>query len=418
MNKTRPHDISKEVVETAYKEVKRKKGAAGVDEETIEEFEKNYEKNVYKIWNRMASGSYFPPAVRTVEIPKGDGQSKRKLGIPTVSDRIAQTVAVKYLEPLVEPKFHKDSYGFRKGRGQREALEATRKRCFQYDWVIDLDIRGFFDNMDFALTMDTVKKHTDCKWMLLYIERWLKAPVEEKTGEQRTREKGTPQGGVISPLLANIYLHHAFDEWMAETFKSVPFERYADDMVVHCRTKAQAVYVLGQIEQRLKKWKLELHPEKTRIVYCKDSNRRGDHEHVDFDFLGYTFSCRKQINRRTGKKFGGFAPAISKKSSRKIRQKMAEWNLQRRTDLSLQELAKRCNQELRGWSNYYGMFSKGAAVRMFLPLNAKLVKWARRKYRKNTQQAWEWVRRMNRRNPNLFVHWELGLDLDGRIGAV
>ncbi|MCI0559440.1 MAG: reverse transcriptase domain-containing protein, partial [Nitrososphaera sp.] len=229
MDKTRPHDISMMVVETAYEEVKAKKGAAGVDRETIEDFERNLEKNLYKIWNRMSSGSYFPPPVRTVEIPKADGKSTRKLGIPTVSDRVAQGVAVEYLAPHVEPKFHNNSYGFRKGRGQKEALTATRKRCFEYDWVIDLDIKGFFDNLDFTLLMEAVRKHTDCKWLLLYIERWLKAPIQDKNGNLHTREKGTPQGAVVSPLLANIYLHHAFDEWMAEKFPSVPFERYADD---------------------------------------------------------------------------------------------------------------------------------------------------------------------------------------------
>jgi group II intron reverse transcriptase/maturase len=406
------------VVEAAYKGVKAKKGAAGVDKETIEEFEKNYEKNLYKIWNRMSSGSYFPPPVRTVEIPKGDGKSKRKLGIPTVSDRVAQMVAVKYLEPIVEPKFHDDSYGFRKGRSQKDALVVTRKRCYTHNWVIDLDISGFFDNIDFTLMMNAVKRHTDCKWLLLYIERWLKAPIEEKNGELRTREKGTPQGGVISPLLANIFLHHAFDEWMAKEFESVPFERYADDAVVHCRSKAQAEFVLRQIERRLREWKLELHPEKTRIVYCKDSNRTEDHENVEFDFLGFTFKCRKLINQKTGKKFGGFAPAISKKASRKIRKKINAWQLQRRTDLTLQEQAERCNRKVRGWFNYYGMFSKSVFLQLLFPLNRKLAKWARRKYKKSIRKAWRWLRGVNHRNPTLFVHWSLGVRLVRRIGAV
>jgi len=418
LDKTRPHDISMRVVEAAYEEVRAKKGAAGIDEESIQDFERNVEKNLYKIWNRMSSGSYFPPAVRSVEILKADGKSKRKLGIPTVSDRIAQAVAVAYLTPYVEPKFHNNSYGFRKGRGQKEALTATRRRCFQYDWVIDLDIRAFFDNLDFTLMMNAVKKHTDCKWLLLYIERWLKAPIQELDGNLHTREKGTPQGGVISPLLANIYLHHAFDEWMTEIFPSVPFERYADDIVVHCRTRAQATFVVRAIANRLQVWKLELHSGKTRIVYCKDSNRTGSHEHVEFDFLGFTFRCREVQNPKTGKRFGGFTPAISRKAGRRIRKKINAWRLQRRTDLSLQELADMCNKKVRGWYNYYSMFTKSKVLQTLLPINFKLITWVRRTYKKSTYQAWQWLRGVNRRNPKLFAHWEIGLALVRRIGAV
>lgn len=408
LNKTRQHNISQEVVATAYEEVRSKKGAAGIDAETIEAFDKDAENKLYKIWNRMSSGSYMPPPVKTVEIPKGDGKSTRKLGIPTVSDRIAQTVAVMYLQPLVEPKFHVDSYGYRRGQGPKEALAAARTRCWKYDWVVDLDIKGFFDNLDHALLMEAVKRHTDSKWLLIYIARWLEAPVQERSGELIARTRGTPQGGVISPLLANIYLHHAFDEWMAKDFPSVPFERFADDIVVHCKTEAQAKYCLKRIAERLRAWNLELHPEKTRIVYCKDSNRTGKYDHEEFDFLGYTFRQRETRNR-DGKKFGGFLPAISAKAKRRIRNRIREWKWQQRTDLSLERLAEFTNDEVRGWHNYYGMFSRAHFLSVLLPLNLKLIKWVQQKYRKGEDAAWSWLRRACQREPTLFVHWSLGL---------
>jgi RNA-directed DNA polymerase len=396
------------VVEAAYEDVKENKGAPGVDKETIAEFDKNAEDNLYKIWNRMSSGSYFPPPVRTVEIPKSDGKSLRKLGIPTVSDRIAQTVAVKHLEPLVEPKFHQDSYGFRKGRGQKDALKATRERCRKYDWVIDLDIKAFFDNLDHQLLLDAVRRHTDCVWMLLYIERWLKAPTQEANGNLISRDKGTPQGGAISPILANIYLHHAFDEWMATKFPYVLFERYADDIVVHCKSEAQAKYILVQIAARLGEWKLELHPEKTHIVYCKDSNRTGNHAHEEFDFLSFTFRARR-ARSKDGHLFRGFLPAMSRKAKKKKSNEIREWKLQVRTDLSINELAEVCNAAVRGWHNYYGMFYRSEFLKVLRPINFKLLKWTKRKYRKNTRSAWAWLQGICRRQPDLFAHWKFGL---------
>lgn len=409
MKKTRAHDISMAVVEAAYEDVKENKGAAGVDDETIEDFERNREGNLYKIWNRMSSGSYFPPPVREVEIPKRDGK-KRKLGIPTVSDRVAQTVTRRYLEPEVEPKFHDDSYGFRPGRGQEEAITVTRKRCWKYDWVIDLDIKGFFDNLDHTLVLNAVSQHTQLTWILLYIERWLKAPVQEKNGEVRERDKGTPQGGAISPLLANIYLHHAFDEWMKKQFPSVPFARFADDIVVHCNTLKQAQYVLKQIAARLALWKLELHPEKTRIVYCKDSNRRGNHPDVQFDFLGFTFRQR-QARGRDGRKFGSFIPAMSDRARKEKKEIIREWQLQRRTDLSIKELASLCNAQLRGWCNYYGMFYPSKLKHLLVPINWKITKWVKKKYRKGTREALRWLKAVIEREPKLFAHWEFGVVL-------
>jgi len=397
------------VVEAAYEDVKDNKGAPGVDGQTIADFDKKAEDNLYKIWNRMASGSYFPKAVKAVEIPKSDGKSLRKLGIPTVSDRVAQTVAVMYLNPLVEPKFHQDSYGFREGRGQKDALKATRERCQKYDWVIDLDIKAFFDNLDHQLLLDAVRRHTDCFWLLLYIERWLKAPIQETNGNLCARDKGTPQGGTISPLLANIYLHHAFDEWMAANFPHVPFERYADDIVVHCKSKAQAEYTLEQIATRLRQWKLALHPEKTRIVYCKDSNRTGSHTQEEFDFLGFTFRARKARNSKDGRLFRGFLPAISKKAKAKIGNEIRKWKLQTRSDLSINELAELGNAAVRGWCNYYGMYYRSELLKVLRPINLKLLKWTKRKYRKNARDAWAWLLGICRRQPKLFAHWYHGL---------
>lgn len=409
---TKAYSVSMMVIEAAYEEVRENQGAAGVDRETIEEFSKKTEDNLYKIWNRMSSGCYFPPAVRTVEIPKKDGQ-KRKLGIPTVSDRIAQTVTKMYLEPAVEPKFHPDSYGFRPGKNQRQAIEVTRQRCWRYDWVIDLDIKAFFDNLDHSLLLNAVRIHTDIPWVLLYTERWLKAPIQETDGTLSVREKGTPQGGVISPLLANIYLHHAFDEWMKERFSYVPFERYADDIVVHCKTEAQAKFVLTCIVERLNAWKLELHPEKTRIVYCKDDNRKGTHTNTKFDFLGFTFCAREARNKRDGRKFGNFLPAMSDKARKEKRSQINKWNLQRRTDLSIKELAELCNAEIRGWG-YYGAFYKTKFLQVLLSINLKLVKWVKRKYNKSTNEAWKWLKRVCSREPTLFAHWKMGLALPER----
>jgi RNA-directed DNA polymerase len=214
----------------AWKSVKANKGTHGIDEESIEDFEKNLKGNLYKIWNRMSSGTYFPPPVMAVEIPKSDGRI-RMLGIPTVSDRVAQAVVKKYLEPIVEPKFHEDSYGYRPGKSALDAVGVTRKRCWRKDWVIDLDIKGFFDNLDHDLMMKAVRFHSQEKWIHLYVERWLKAAIQHKDGDPVQRDKGTPQGGIVSPLLANIFMHHAFDRWLLRHFPGVKFERFADDGV-------------------------------------------------------------------------------------------------------------------------------------------------------------------------------------------
>lgn len=408
MSKAKPFDISKKVVWKAYQRVKANQGAAGVDSESVEEFERDLKNNLYKLWNRMSSGTYFPPPVRTVAIPKKDGGA-RQLGIPTVSDRIAQAVVRVYLEPVLEPQFHPDSYGYRPGKSAHDALATTRKRCWRYDWVIDLDIRGFFDNLDHELVLRAVRKFTDCRWILLYIERWLKAPGQLEDGTLVERDKGTPQGGVISPLLANIFLHLAFDTWMGREHLDVPFERYADDVVAHCKTEEQAKRVLTSIEKRLLKCKLEVHPSKTKIVYCKDDDRRGSYSVEKFDFLGYTFRPRRAKNR-WGKYFVSFLPAVSNEEAKRMRQTMRRWRINLRSDKAIDDLARMWNPVLRGWIQYYGRFYKSALHAVFRHFNRLLVRWAMRKYkrlRRHRRRAEHWLGGVARREPRLFAHWYL-----------
>ncbi|MBL4755886.1 MAG: group II intron reverse transcriptase/maturase [Flavobacteriales bacterium] len=420
MSRTKPFSISKQLVWRAYKRVKSNKGGAGVDEQSITDFEVNLKDNLYKLWNRMSSGSYFPLAVLTVEIPKGKG-STRRLGIPTVGDRIAQMVVKLTLEPKLEPCFHPDSYGYRPQKSAIEAVGVTRQRCWQYDWVIDLDIKGFFDNLDHSLLMQTVKKHTNCKWTILYIQRWLKVPSQDKTGQQTARERGTPQGGVISPLLANLYLHYAFDEWMKREYPNTPFERYADDSVIHCQTEVEAQQLLKDIADQLMKFRLELHPEKTRVVYCKDKKRNGDYPNTKFDFLGYTFRSRRSMNR-WGKHFINFSPAVSEKAKKEMRQKMRSWRLHLRSDKSLEDISHMFNPVLRGWINYYGRYYKTGLYPVFRHLNRTLARWATRKYKKlrgHRRRAEHWLGRVANNDSHLFAHWERGFKPSGStIGAV
>ena len=409
MSEAKPFQISKRSVWDAYKRVKANRGAAGVDGETLSAFEEKLKDNLYKLWNRMSSGSYFPPPVRLVEIPKGDGV-RRALGIPTVADRIAQTVVSGYLEPEVEPVFHPDSYGYRPGRSAHDALATARKRCWRYDWAVDLDIKGFFDNLDHELVMRAVRKHTDEAWIHLYVERWLRAPVQAKDGELQERTRGTPQGGVISPLLAKLFLHYAFDVWMARTHPDVPFERYADDILVHCASQAQASHLLVAIGDRLKQCGLELHPTKCRIVYCKDDNRRGQHEHISFDFLGHTFRPRT-AKSRWGKHFVSFLPAMSPKAGKAIRTIIRGWRLARRGNTwSLDEIARWLNPFVRGWINYYGRYYRSALSPLLSYLDRLLVRWACRKFKRfrgRPRRAVRWLARLAERDPGVFAHWQL-----------
>jgi len=406
MREAKPFDISKHVVVEAYKRVKANKGSEGIDNESIEDFEKKLEDNLYKIWNRMSSGTYFPPNVKMVEIPKSDGK-KRVLGIPTVGDRIAQMVVKIYLEPLIDPKFHQDSYGYRPKKSAIQALTKTRERCWQYEWVIDLDIKGFFDNMDHELTMKAVEANTESKWILMYVDRWLKASAEKADGTVIKRTNGTPQGGVISPLLANLFMHYAFDKWMERNFQGNPFERYADDIVVHCATEKEALILLEKIRERLKECKLDLHPEKTKIVRCKSGNNHGQYPNEEFDFLGYTFKKRK-AKSRNGIFFMSFLPAVGNKAIKKIREQILKWEIHHKTGRTLNDIATMINPVVRGWINHYGKFYKSELDKVLESLDYRLTKWAIKKYKKfkrSWKKATQWLIRIRKRDPKLLAHW-------------
>lgn len=411
MSEAKPYSISKHLVVKAFRLVKANHGAAGVDGQSVDAFEKDLKGNLYKVWNRMSSGSYFPPPVRQVEIPKGDGRM-RPLGIPTVADRVAQMVAKLTLEPLVEPVFHPDSYGYRPGKSALDAVGAARARCRCMDWVIDLDISDFFGSLDHELMMKAVKHHTDLAWIHLYVERWLKAPVQRADGSIENRTAGTPQGGVVSPLLANLFMHYAFDVWIRRTYPTVSFERYADDAVIHCVSLSQAQLVLEAVRRRLKECHLELHPTKTKIVYCKDYRRRGDFGECKFDFLGYTFRPRGAQGPKR-KTFVGFLPAISDKAAKKIRATVRGWDLPRwKSTQSLEDLARLINPAVRGWMMYYGRFYRSRCLEVVgYCLTRTLVKWAMRKYKRfrgQWMQAYHWLGRIAVREGNLFFHWSLG----------
>jgi RNA-directed DNA polymerase len=404
----KPFSVSKHDVWDAYKRVKANRGAAGVDGQSIAEFEENLKANLYKLWNRMASGSYFPPPVRRVEIPKSDGRT-RPLGIPTVADRIAQMVVTRFLQPDLEPQFHADSYGYRPGKSAKDALAVARKRCWSHDWVLDLDIKAFFDTIDHGLLMRAVRRHTTCPWALLYIERWLKAPAQMADGTLIERADGTPQGGVISPLLANLYLHYAFDRWMTREFPGVPFERYADDVICHCRSEEQTTHLRDAIDKRFAECRLTLHPQKTKIVYCKMERRTRAYATVQFDFLGYGFRPRV-VRCKDGSVFVNYTPAISRAAAKSIRQTMRDWQVHHRNDISLEDIARRVNPSLRGWITYYGSFTRSALYRIFDHFDIYLARWAMAKYktlRRHPSQARDWVRRIKRRQRNLFAHWIL-----------
>lgn len=411
MSQPKPFEVSKYAVWKAYQRFKANRGAAGVDGQSVEAFEENLTGNLYKLWNRMASGSYMPPAVRRVEIPKASG-GVRPLGIPTVADSIAQMVVKDVLEPILEPCFHADSYGYRPHKSAHDALGVARRRCWRNDWVLDVDIKGFFDNIDHELLMKAVCKHTDCKWVLLYIERWLTVPVQMPDGTLLARNKGTPQGGVVSPLLANLFLHYAFDAWMGREFPSIRFERYADDIVIHCKSLAQATMVRDKLKRRLAACQLELSPSKTKIVYCKDGKRTDDYPEISFDFLGYTFRPRK-TKAGDGSVFLSFLPAISGKAAKAIRQTVRDWELQRRTPIPLGEIARRINPILQGWITYYSRFYQSKLYPVMAQVDLHLAKWIARKHKRargSLVRAFEWLRRIRHDCPTLFAHWCLAYD--------
>jgi RNA-directed DNA polymerase len=410
MSGLKSFQISKRMVYEAYRRVKANKGAAGVDGQSVEQFEQDLKGNLYKLWNRMSSGCYFPPPVRMVEIPKPGGKGVRVLGVPSVADRIAQTVAAMALEPEVEKIFHPDSYGYRPRKSALDAVGACRERCWRTDWVIDLDIKGFFGNLDHDLVLKAVAHHTDQKWVLLYVRRWLKAPLQRPDSTLAARDRGSPQGSAISPLLANLFMHYAFDAWMGREFPAVRFERYCDDVVVHCRSEGQARLVRDAIAKRMAECGgLQLHPEKTRIVYCKDGRRRGSYEHTSFTFLGYRFRVRK-VRTRHGDYFFGFNPAISDEAAKRIRAQVRAWRLHLRSGWSLKELAQEVNMTVRGWINYYGRFYPSALCPSLNRINDYLVRWVVQKYKRyrgKWRRAREALRKAEKLYPLLFAHWKL-----------
>jgi len=416
MEKAKPFKISKLKLWEAYQRVRRNGGAAGIDGMSLERFAEKERDHLYKLWNRMSSGCYFPEAVLRLEIPKKSG-GVRPLGIPTVLDRVAQMTARMYLEPLVEPHFHPDSYGYRPKKSAHQAVETARQRCWKYDWVIDLDIKGFFDTIDHELMLKAVDHHNPPAWVRLYIERWLKAPSRDKEGVVGERTLGTPQGGVISPLLANLFLHYAFDNWLVRNYPETPFERYADDMVIHCRTYKEAEMLLEKVKDRLKECHLAVHPEKTKIVYCKDRNRALDYDRIEFDFLGYTFRPRR-VRDKAGRIFLGFTPAIGKKAKKAIQDTIRSWKLHRRTVMELEEISGFYNSRLRGWLNYYGRFRVSELTGVFKMFQAVLIKWARNKYKK-LHRSWigagRLLARVAKQSPKMFVHWAQGWYLNGCI---
>jgi RNA-directed DNA polymerase len=406
---TKPFDIPKVLVWEAYQQVKANGGSAGIDQESIALFESRLGDNLYKLWNRLCSGSYFPPPVKGVPIPKKSGGT-RLLGVPTVADRVAQTVVKRILEPWFEPVFHPDSYGYRPGRSALDAVALVRRRNWQYDWVLEFDIKGLFDNIDHELLLRAVRKHGDVPWVLLYVERWLKAPLVAVDGQVIERTRGTPQGGVVSPLLANLFLHYAFDRWVTQNMRSVRFCRYADDGVVHCKSLAQARLALRRIGERFRECGLELHPEKTRIVYCKDINRPESYPTIGFTFLGYTFRPRKAVDKYD-RVYVNFTPAVSREALRAMRQTIRGWRLQLKCDKELDDLSKMFNPVLRGWMNYYGRFYPSALAPVWKHLNGFLVRWLRRKYRhlaRHKTRAWRALGRLAQTSPAAFVHWEVG----------
>ena len=408
MAKAKPFGIPKRWVWEAYQRVKANRGAAGVDDQSIEAFDRDVTNNLFKLWNRLSSGRYFPPPVRRVEIKKRGGGT-RPLGVPTVSDRIAQGVVKAYLEPELEKVFHSNSYGYRPGRSALEAVGVARQRCWRHDWVLDLDIQAFFDTIPHDLLLRAVRKHTDCKWVLLYVERWLKASVQHEDGTLEPREKGTPQGSVISPLLSNLFLHYAFDRWMADRHPNIPFERFADDILCHCSSEAQAQWLRGVLERRFADCGLTLHPSKTKIVYCKDEDRRRHYPNEKFDYLGYTFRPRRSKNR-WGKYFVNFSPGVSNTATKAIRQSIRDWQLGCRIDKRIDDLARIFNPVIRGWITYYGRYYKSALYPTLRYLDGRLESWAMSKYRRlrrHRRRARHWIRELALRDPDLMAHWRM-----------
>ncbi|HBI61599.1 MAG TPA: group II intron reverse transcriptase/maturase [Lachnospiraceae bacterium] len=406
MSESRQYDIPKRAVIDAYRRVRANKGSAGIDGVDFEKFEEKLNNNLYKIWNRMSSGSYFPSSVMAVEIPKKSGGTRR-LGIPTITDRVAQMVARMYVEQAVEPMFCEDSYGYRPNKSALDAVEMTRKRCWKYDYVIELDVKGLFDNIDHELLMRVVRRHVKQSWICIYIERWLKTPFVQRDGQVIDRTSGTPQGGVISLVLANMFLHYVFDMWMKRNFPQAPFERYADDGVIHCGTKEEALYIKEKLAERFAECKLELHPVKTRIVYCKDKDRTKKEELTEFDFLGYTFKA-VYIKCRDGMMRYNFIASVSKTAAKNFREKIKLLEIHKKTGCKIDNIAEILNPMIRGWMNYFGKFNPSAMKYTLQCIERRIVKWAMCKYKRfrgHRRRAERWLSVIRKREPKLFAHW-------------
>ena len=409
--KAKPFVIDKRAVLYAWKCVKANKGTAGVDKQSLADFETDLKNNLYKLWNRMSSGSYFPPPVKAVAIPKKAG-GVRLLGVPTVADRVAQMIVKLAFEPQVEPYFLPDSYGYRPGKSALDALGVTRQRCWKYGWVLEFDIKRLFDRIPHDLLLKAVHKHTDNPWVLLYIKRWLTVPLQHENGRKEVRDKGTPQGGVISPLLANLFLHYVFDKWMQKFYPSLVWCRYADDALVHCCSEAEARQLLGVLQRRFQSCGLELHSQKTKIVYCKDDRRKGSYKNTTFDFLGYTFRRRVCKNSKLNSLFLSFTPAVSKTAQKAMRRKIRKMRIRSRSDLELTQIANWLNPVLSGWLAYYGRYCRSALYSVFRHVNKAMVRWARRKYKRLRQhktRAMQLLEKVAKRCPRLFAHWRAGM---------
>lgn len=411
MEKTKSFSIPKKLFVEAFNRVKANAGAAGVDLESLADFERNLKGNLYRLWNRMSSGSYMPPAVKAVPIPKKSGGT-RILGVPTVGDRIGQMVVKLIIEPRIETIFLPDSYGYRPKKSALDAIGVTRERCWRNDWVLEFDIKGLFDNISHELLMKAVRQHVSEPWILLYIERWLTAPLQQNDGSQVVRARGTPQGGVISPILSNLFLHYVFDAWMVRQHPDLLWCRYADDGLVHCKTLQQAEALLQQLQERFSACELELHPSKTKIVYCKDSNRKQDYPERSFTFLGYTFRARRAKNTKDNRVFANFSPGASKEAVKSMRAKTKKSNIRNRTELSLNDIAERFNPILQGWINYYGRYSPTVLYSVWRHFNKTLVSWAMAKYkplRQRKTRAGLFLEKIVQKQPKLFAHWRAGM---------
>lgn len=407
---TKSIPITKRMVWNAYRKVKANQGSAGVDKMSLEEFQVNLSGNLYKLWNRLSSGSYFPLPVREVSIPKKDGSS-RKLGIPTVTDRIAQQVIKSYLEPRLEEQFNPNSYGYRPMKSAHQAVEAVRENVCNYSWVIDMDISKFFDTVSHKLLMQCLGKHVEEKWVKLYIQRWLETPSENANGEQTAKQgRGTPQGGVVSPLLANLFLHYALDKWLEIQFPSVSFVRYADDCVIHCHSEEEAKHVLSAVRKRLLVCGLSLNEKKTKVVYCRSNRREKKDYRVKFDFLGFSFQPRS-FKTKEGDIRLGYDCAISIESEKRIVEKIRSTKFHRWTTGTIEEIAAMFNPQLRGWINYYGKFKKHRLNKVLRRFHFHLMKWVLGRYKRfkaSRKKAYEWIKAERERNPQLFYHWQAG----------